>query len=97
MKKPYIVPESRLFAINLKENIADSIFNNNGDDSIAATAFIMFTHGVDPCRGYYTGSLSAPVSPNIAGSTNFMDYYNDLRSTGDLQAYWDCFHHKSSG
>ena len=94
MKKTYVVPESRLFSINLNENIAasDQIYNS-GDDLITATAVITFTHGTDPCREVYTDII--PVSESVKGSTSFLQYYNDLSTqvgdTGKYEAYFKCF------
>lgn len=98
MKKHYIVPESKIFAINLKENIAASMFNNNGDDSISATAVIKFTQTIDPCRECYTGLLN--VSDYVKGSNSFLDYYNDLNTLvaqgSNYEAYYKCFKYVSN-
>lgn len=83
MKKPYVVPESRLYAINLRENIAYS-----GDDLINANAVISFTHETGLCRGYYTGQTGSPVQ-TPAGSS-FQNYYEELRGYG-LETYFNCF------
>ena len=58
MKKKYIRPESRLYAINLAEKIASSGIDSSGD-LVGGNSVIRFTHDVDNCRGYYTGDLSA--------------------------------------
>lgn len=86
MKKAYIVPESKLFAIDLKENIAASDIIINGEDEISSSGRIKFTVDVTPCRGFYTGS-DKPVNPN---NSTFLDYYNELRGYNDFQAYFNC-------
>ena len=86
MKKTYVVPESKLIAINITESIAIA---SGGISEIAGAAIIKFTHEVDGCRGYYTGIMSAPVKQN---STNFLDYYNELRTYG-MEPYFNCLSH----
>lgn len=92
MKKTYVAPESKLFSINLRENIAASDSLYNGDDVINATAVIHFTHDTDPCRGMYTDLIKVDKAKN---STNFLDYYTELNevvgSTGNYEAYFKCF------
>ncbi|MGM9681687.1 MAG: hypothetical protein ACI3XR_09305 [Eubacteriales bacterium] len=83
MKKDYIVPESKLYSINLKENIAYS-----GDDIINANAVISFTHDTGTCRGYYSGQTDAPV--HTPAGSSFQAYYDELRSYG-AGAYFNCF------
>ena len=93
MKKPYVVPESRLFAINLNENIAASGQIYNGDDQISASAVIKFTQGMEPCRDVYTDLID--VSPEVKGQSSFLAYYNDLSSlvekSGKFEAFYRCF------
>lgn len=86
MKKKYIVPESRLFALNLNENIAIS----GGASEISGSAVIKFTQIVDNCRGIYTGDESAPVNPN---NSTFSDYYNELLNFG-ANVYFNCFRYQ---
>lgn len=83
MKKKYIVPESRLFAINMNENIAIS----GGVSEISGAAVIQFTSSKDGCRDYYTGIHSAEVNTN---GTSFSDYYKELYAYGS-EAYYSCF------
>ena len=90
MKKKYIAPESRLFAINVKEGIAAV---SGGISEVSGAAVIKFTHDMDGCRGYYTGTLSAKVE--TAGET-FLDYYNELMGYG-AEAYFSCFRYQFMG
>lgn len=90
MKKKYIAPESRLFAINVKEGIAAV---SGGISEVSGAAVIKFTHDMDGCRGYYTGTMSAKVE--TAGET-FLDYYNELMGYG-AEAYFNCFRYQFSG
>lgn len=83
MKKTYVVPESKLIAINIKESIAVA---SGGISEIAGSAIIKFTHEVDGCRGYYTGVISAPVKNT---TTSFIDFYNELRTYG-MEPYFNC-------
>ncbi|MBR3803053.1 MAG: hypothetical protein IKK37_06365 [Clostridia bacterium] len=83
MKKTYVVPESKLIAINIKESIAVA---SGGISEIAGSAIIKFTHEVDGCRGYYTGVMSAPVKNT---TTSFIDFYNELRTYG-MEPYFNC-------
>lgn len=73
MKKKYIQPESRLYAMNLTENIASSGVGGEGE-LVSGNSVIKFSHNVDGCRGYYTDDESAPVT--VTGT--FYDYYNEL-------------------
>ncbi len=86
MKKSYVVPESRLIAVSLAENIAYS----TGVDEVGGTISIMFTEGFDGCREKYTDLIGVRTT-----GTDFMDYYADLeqlvRETGKYQAWFDCF------
>lgn len=82
MKKEYIVPESKLFAINMKENIAIS-----GGAEVSGAAVIKFTYKIDGCKKYYSGFTWAEV--HTAGVT-FGDYYKELDSYGG-EAYYNCF------
>lgn len=95
MKKSYVVPESKLFAINLKESIAASDKITNGDDEISANAVIKFTVSVDPCREVYTALI--PVSESAKATNTFQGYYNDLNEqvgsgvANGYLAYFNCF------
>ena len=84
MKKKYIAPESKLFAINMKENIAASIA---GGSEISGAAVIQFTSGTDGCRKHYTGLEKYEVRTN---GTSFSDYYKELYAYGS-EAYYTCF------
>ncbi len=88
MKKKYVAPESRLFAINLSESIAAS----GGISEISGAAVIKFTQLVDGCRGYYTGDNTAPVK---ATGSSFIDYYNELLSYNNFYAYFNCFRYQT--
>jgi len=90
MKKKYIAPESRLFAINLKEGIAAV---SGGISEVSGAAVIKFTHAMDGCRGYYTGVQTAEVK---TPGTSFLDYYNELMGYG-AEAYFACFRYQFSG
>ncbi len=87
MKKKYIVPESKLFAINLNESIAAA---SGGISEVSGAAVIKFTHDMDGCRGYYTGVTSAKVETQ---GTAFLDYYNELLGYG-ADAYFNCFRYQ---
>ncbi len=84
MKKKYIVPESRLFSINVKESIAMA---SAGLSETSGAAIIHFTQHIDGCRGLYTGIPTAVVDPAI---TEFEDYYKQLHAYG-ADAYFNCF------
>lgn len=88
MKKNYVVPESKLIAINLNESIAIS----GGIDEVGGMAVIKFHAVQDGCRQTYTERIT--VSDNLTG-TDFIDYYNDfmtlVRETGNYEAYFFCF------
>lgn len=75
MKKPYIVPESRVFSINLNENIAASDKVTQGDDIVTAQGVIRFTFGTEPCRGKYTDFIPVTVGDNAT----YSQYMADLR------------------
>lgn len=99
MKKPYIIPESRLFSIDLNENIAASDLLFNGGDEVSATALIKFTLGTEPCRGKYTDAI--PVT--VGDHASFMTYYNELNNEvasgkyeNGFKAYFDCFKYVSA-
>lgn len=89
MKEKYVVPESRLYTININENIAGSGAVASGDN-LAGSAVIKFTHATDGCRGYYTGDMTAQVT--VTGS-EFSNYYNELNNIGRQNPfiYWSCF------
>lgn len=74
MKKKYIRPESRLYAINLSENIASS--GGTYGDVVNGSAVIKFTHGGDNCRAFYSGYTNAVNT--LGNSASFVDYYNEL-------------------
>lgn len=99
MKKPYVAPASRLFTINLKENIAASDSIYNGDDLITATAVIYFTQDTEPCRGMYTGLVK--VDELIGDNASFGAYWSDLnKQVGEgvqdgYLAYYKCFKYVS--
>lgn len=84
MKKEYIVPESKLFAINMSENIAIS----GGSSEISGSAVIKFTHTIDGCKQYYTGDTTAPVKVT---SGMFGDYVLELRGYNNMNAYFNCY------
>ncbi|MBP3441541.1 MAG: hypothetical protein J6L62_01930 [Clostridia bacterium] len=91
MKKKYVVPESKLIAINLNESIAIS----GGVDEVGGMAVIQFTEALDGCRKYYTGLAEVKTQ-----GTNFLDYYDDLmlqvETHGLFEAYFRCFRRQSS-
>ena len=87
MKKNYIAPESKLIVINLNEGIAAV---SGGISEISGAAVIKFTHEVDGCRGYYTGTMSAKVETS---GTAFFDYYSELMGYG-AEAYFACFRYQ---
>lgn len=86
MKKKYIVPESKLFAVNLNENIAIS----GGASEISGSAVIRFKEVVDNCRGIYTDIQGATVSE---GLSSFLEYYNELLTKG-AEVYYNCFRYE---
>lgn len=91
MKKKYIAPDSELFAINISENIAGS--DSVGGDSISSSIQIKFTHSVSPCRDYYTGDTSAPVTVPY-GSDALVYYdelYNYVETNMNYGLYFRCF------
>ncbi len=90
MKKKYVVPESKLYAINIKENIAGSDLMT-GDDAMSGQITIRFTHGGSPCREYYTGDMTAVVTIT---NGNFMDYYHELYAYAKKNpiTYLNCFY-----
>ena len=83
MKKKYVVPESKLIAINIKEGIAAV---SGGISEVSGAAVIKFTHEVDGCRGYYTGIMSAEVKVTTG---KFLDYYSELRTYG-MEPFFNC-------
>ncbi len=86
MKKKYIVPDCKLFAINISENIAAS----GGSSEISGSAVIQFFQYIDGCRGIYTKNDTATVNPN---NSTFMDYYNELLTYG-AEVYFNCFRYQ---
>lgn len=87
MKKKYIVPESRLFAINMTENIAAI---SGASSEISGAAVIQFYERYDGCRGIYTETQGAVVDPN---ASSFFDYYEDLQKYG-AEVYFKCFRYQ---
>lgn len=81
MKKPYISPEAQLYSLKFEENIAVSGGSSSvGDDSVAGSMIILFSHAVSPCRGYYTGSTACP---NTKGNNaTFFEYFQDMQASG---------------
>lgn len=90
MKKKYVRPESRLYVINLAENIASSGDDVSGD-LVNGNMVIKFTSAVDGCRQHYTGDSTAIVTVN---TNHFVDYENELRSIitngGNIWTYFNC-------
>ncbi len=84
MKKKYIVPESRLFSINVKESIAMA---SSGIAEVTGSAVITFTQHMDGCRGLYSGVANAVVDPTI---DSFGGYYNQMLTYG-ADVYYNCF------
>lgn len=91
MKKAYVVPESKLFSININENIAGSDNIYSGEDSLSANVSISFTQLVDNCRGLYSGYEDAPVVK--AYGDTFKPYYDEILEYGKTNpvVYWNCF------
>lgn len=89
MKKKYVVPESKLIAINIEESIAVS----GGVDEVGGMAVIQFTEMLDGCRKYYTGLAEVKTS-----GTDFLDYYDDFNNlvaqTQNFMAWFNCFKRK---
>lgn len=92
MKKKYVRPESRLYAINLAEHIASS-GSSETSDLISGNTVIKFTSTGDGCRGYYTGDPTAPVT--VTGT--FTDYYRELEhivmTYSNYFLYFNCLKH----
>lgn len=86
MKKKYIRPESRLYAINISENIASSGVEG-GNDAVAGNSIIKFTQYGDSCRKLYTDIV--PVS--LPFESSFNDFYNELLQANNFVAYFNCF------
>lgn len=87
MKNKYIPPKSRLFVLNLNENIAVS----GGLSEVSGAAVIKFTHAIDGCRNYYSGNNLAVVS--VPTNATFQDYYQEMKSYGAM-VYFECFSYK---
>ena len=87
MKKKYIVPESKLFSINMTENIAAV---SGASSEISGAAVIQFYEYVDGCRGIYTETKGATVDPN---ASSFFDYYQDMQRYG-AEVYFKCFRYQ---
>ena len=89
MKKKYIVPESKLIALNLNESIAIS----GGTDEIGGMSVIRFSAQLDGCRKLYTERL--PVSDALQSGGDFMQYYNEfldlVSKNAAFEAYFYCF------
>lgn len=89
MKKAYVVPESKLIALNLNESIAIS----GGVDEVGGMSVIRFHSTADGCRKMYTERL--PVSDKLQAGGDFIDYYNEflnlVSQSGNYEAYFFCF------
>lgn len=91
MKKEYVVPKSKLIALNLNESIAVS----GGVDEVGGMSVIRFYSSTDGCRKTYTERL--PVSEELQAGGNFGDYYNDFLAKVEIngalgfEAYFYCF------
>ena len=87
MKKKYIRPESRLYAINLSENIASSEVEGT-DDAVSGNSIIKFTQETPTgCRKLYTNIV--PVT--LPYDSSFSEFYNELLSAQNFLAYFECF------
>lgn len=85
MKKTYVAPESKLFALKLNENIADSV--EQGNDEVSGMFVISFTESSNPCRGLYTG---VPNMINTLGmEAPFASYYAQLQGYNNADL-WGC-------
>lgn len=82
MKKTYVKPQSKLFSLKMKENIAVS---TPVEDEITDTFVISFTQNIEPCRKLYTGLESAPNT--LGDNAPFMEYFYQLQALGA----WACF------
>ena len=91
MKKTYVVPESKLIALNLSESIAVS----GGIDEVGGMSVIRFYSEQDGCRKTYTERL--PVKEELWTGGDFGMYYNDFLEQVELngplgfEAYYYCF------
>ncbi len=85
MKKTYVAPESKLFALKLNENIADSV--DQGEDITQGLFIISFTQNTSPCRGIYTDVAGAVNT--LGMDANFSDYYAQLQGYG-MADLWGC-------
>jgi len=85
MKKTYVAPESKLFALKLNENIADSV--NQGEDVVQGLFIISFTQSANPCRDLYTNIDGAKNSYGFDGT--FSQYYAELQAYGKADL-WGC-------
>ncbi len=85
MKKSYVAPKSKLFALKMNENIADSV--NQGEDIVQDFLIILFTQHTDPCRGVYTGVESAPNT--LGNNATFGEYFDQLSSYAGA-TLWNC-------
>ena len=90
MKKQYVAPESKFFALNISENIAGSDSVDSGSDTISSEVVIKFTHEQAVCREYYTGDTTAKVT--VVGDA-FAPYYEELMIFGEKNplTYFKCF------
>ncbi len=79
MKKKYVRPESLLYSVAFDENIASSGGDTVGDDSIAGSMVILFSHDVTPCRTYYTKSDKLVTVPE---NSSFVQYFLEMQSLG---------------
>lgn len=90
MKKKYVRPESRLYAINLSENIAGSGASDAGD-LVSGNSVIKFTHAGDGCRGYYTGDMTAPVTAHGSFANYARELESIIQSTLNFATYFNCY------
>lgn len=85
MKKTYVAPESKLYALKLNENIADSV--EQGEDEVTGMFIISFKQDENPCRGLYTGVDGAKNT--LGMEATFSQYYAQLQSYGKAEL-WGC-------
>ena len=85
MKKSYVTPEAKLYALKLNENIADSV--EQGDDEVSGMFVISFTEDTSPCRGLYSGVEE--MENTLGMEASFAAYYAQLQSYGNAEL-WRC-------
>lgn len=83
MKKTYVRPQSKLFSLKMKENIADSF--GQDEDLTSGIFVITFTQTIEPCRKLYSGLENAINT--LGDNASFMEYFAQLQSIGA----WACF------